>query len=70
MLPLVSDLILFPHHNLHEELNCDLIGLGFNSKTNHKCIIRLLDSIAAATPDVAVTNVIKRLDLNCASNAR
>ena len=45
------------------------MSLRFNGKTNRECVIRPLGSIAAATLDVVVVNVIKRLDLTCASNA-
>ena len=46
------------------------VSLGFNDKINRECVVRPLDSIAAATPDVAVANVIKRLDLTYASCRR
>ena len=46
------------------------VSLGFNGKTNRECVVQPPGSIAAATPDVAVANAIKRLDLTCASNAR
>ena len=46
------------------------VSLGFNDKINCECIVRPPSSITIATPDVLVTNAIKRLDLTCASNVR
>ena len=46
------------------------MSLGFNGKTNCECVVRPPSSITAATPNVAVANDIKCLDLTYASNAR
>ena len=45
------------------------VSLGFNDKTNCECVVQPPGNIAVVTPNVAVTNAIKRFDPTYASYA-